>query len=569
MKTKRFNLFTAIFAVLISVSFANAQLELIIKEGAKFIVNDIKKEREVIKKIEEIQPTYDAWIKSLDDYISKTGGVGDCNAIGFKYLSNNHGETPNFSYECGVRENSNIAFLNVKNKVKIGDCNIGSVFKVEFDIRKNELDAFSFPINEACVFFQPSCKTLISGSCPPNMVFIGGGTFTMGCDHRLFCSDNESLLRNVTVNSFCIGKYEVTQNEWQEVMGNNPSKFKNCGSNCPVEQVNWNDAQTFISKFNAKTGMNYRLPTEAEWEYAARGGCKGKVGKIENLGSNEPWYNKNSNNQTHSVGGAKRSNPLGIYNMSGNVWEWVSDWYGVYNKSDVNNPKGPSRGSQKIARGGAWSSAMGECRVTKRSGETPDTRKDILGFRLVHPPVNKATVSQNTTGLQTNGKTVQQILQNAAIKRPANGETGGFNEGYAEGGSGGLDGMMGGLMGGGGGSIGTKSKGGIKAPSAQDIDMGSGGARSRAEIMAVVNQRVNGLKSIYNRFLKNKPGFKGKVTLKFTIAPSGDIVSISIVSSTTGYPEFNNAIKDHVSHWKWKQINSGNTTPTIPFNFEE
>jgi len=145
---------------------------------------------------------------------------------------------------------------------------------------------------------------------------------------------------------------------------------------------------------------------------------------------------------------------------------------------------------------------------------------------------------------------------------------GGFNDGYAEGGSGGLDGMLGGLVGS-GDSSGTKSKGGIKAPSAKDIDVASGSSRSRAEIMAVTNQRVNGLKSIYYRYLENKSGFAGKVTLKFTIAPSGDITSINITSSTTSYPDFDNAIKDQVSHWKWKTINNGNTTVTVPFEFAE
>jgi len=126
------------------------------------------------------------------------------------------------------------------------------------------------------------------------------------------------------------------------------------------------------------------------------------------------------------------------------------------------------------------------------------------------------------------------------------------------------------LMGGSAGGLGTKAKGSLKAPSARDIDMGSGdGSRSKAEIMAVVNARMPGLRNIYNKYLKLKPGFSGKVTLKFTIAPGGDIVSIAIVSSTTGYGEFDNAVKNMVATWKWKVIKSGNTTPTIPFNFTE
>jgi len=165
-------------------------------------------------------------------------------------------------------------------------------------------------------------------------------------------------------------------------------------------------------------------------------------------------------------------------------------------------------------------------------------------------------------GLQTSGKTELGGRRGSA--------TGGFNDGYAEGGSGGIGDMLGGLMGGSAGGIGTKARGGLKAPSARDIDMGSGdGSRSKAEIMAVVNARMPGLRNIYNKYLKLKPGFGGKVTLKFTIAPGGDIVSISIVSSTTGYGEFDNAVKNMVATWKWKAIKSGNTTPTIPFNFTE
>jgi len=165
-------------------------------------------------------------------------------------------------------------------------------------------------------------------------------------------------------------------------------------------------------------------------------------------------------------------------------------------------------------------------------------------------------------GLQTSGKTELGGRRGSA--------TGGFNDGYAEGGSGGIGDMLGGLMGGSAGGIGTKARGSLKAPSARDIDMGSGdGSRSKAEIMAVVNARMPGLRNIYNKYLKLKPGFSGKVTIKFTIAPGGDIISIAIVSSTTGYAEFDNAVKNMVGTWKWKAIKSGNTTPTIPFNFTE
>jgi TonB family protein len=171
-------------------------------------------------------------------------------------------------------------------------------------------------------------------------------------------------------------------------------------------------------------------------------------------------------------------------------------------------------------------------------------------------------VLKDVAGLQTTGKTVLGGRRGKA--------DGGFNEGYAEGGSGGIGDGLAGLLGGGGGGIATKAKGSIKTPSMRDIDMGAGGgSRSAADIMKVVRQRTPGLRHIYNKYLKKKPGFQGKVTLRFTIAPGGEIISISNVSSTTGYPEFDNEIKNAVSRWTFSKVKSGNTTVTIPFTFSE
>ena len=171
-------------------------------------------------------------------------------------------------------------------------------------------------------------------------------------------------------------------------------------------------------------------------------------------------------------------------------------------------------------------------------------------------------VLKDVAGLQTTGKTVLGGRRGKA--------DGGFNEGYAEGGSGGIGDGLAGLLGGGGGGIATKAKGSIRTPSERDIDMGAGGgSRSAADIMKVVRQRTPGLRHIYNKFLKKKPGFQGKVTLKFTIAPGGEIISISIASSTTGYGEFDGEIKTAVSRWKFSKVKSGNTTVTIPFTFSE
>ena len=171
-------------------------------------------------------------------------------------------------------------------------------------------------------------------------------------------------------------------------------------------------------------------------------------------------------------------------------------------------------------------------------------------------------VLKDVAGLQTTGKTVLGGRRGKA--------DGGFNEGYAEGGAGGIGDGLAGLFGGGGGGIATKAKGNIKTPSARDIDMGAGGgSRSAADIMKVVRQRTPGLRHIYNKFLKKKPGFQGKVTLKFTIAPGGEVISISIVSSTTGYGEFDAQVKSAVSRWTFSKVKSGNTTVTIPFTFTE
>jgi TonB family protein len=171
-------------------------------------------------------------------------------------------------------------------------------------------------------------------------------------------------------------------------------------------------------------------------------------------------------------------------------------------------------------------------------------------------------VLTKVAGLQTSGKTVLGGRRGRA--------DGSFNEGYAEGGSGGIGDMLGGLLGGGGGSISTKAKGSIKPPSARDMIMDQGSqSRSKSDVMRVVRARTPGLRHIYNKHLKDKPGFAGKVTLKFTISPGGDVISISIVSSSTGYGAFDNAVMNQVKKWKWNKIKSGNTTVTIPFTFSE
>ena len=216
------------------------------------------------------------------------------------------------------------------------------------------------------------------------MVFVQGGTFTMGCtiEQGSDCFDEEKPAHQVTVNSFNIGKYAITQAQWKALMGNNnPSGFK--GDNLPVENVNWYDVQEFIRKLNAHTGKNYRLPTEAEWEYAARGGNKG--GGYKYSGSNNindvVWYISNNGNKTQPVG-TKRPNELGIYDMSGNVLEWCNDWYEDYSGLSRTNPQGPPSGTNRVLRGGGWSSGAQHSRISIRYQRTPDFRFNNIGFRL-------------------------------------------------------------------------------------------------------------------------------------------------------------------------------------------
>jgi len=217
----------------------------------------------------------------------------------------------------------------------------------------------------------------------PEMIRVEGGTFQMGCtgEQGSDCYPRETPAHNVTLSSFYIGKYPVTQAQWQAVMGDNPSYFK--GENLPVEQVSWHDAQEYINRLNAATGKKYRLPTEAEWEYAARGGNKSQGYKYSGSNSigNVAWYGDNSGNTTHAVG-TKQANELGIYDMSGNVWEWCQDWYESYSSSAQTNPTGPSWGSYRVFRGGSWDFNAQYCRVSFRDGIYPDDRFDDVGFRV-------------------------------------------------------------------------------------------------------------------------------------------------------------------------------------------
>ena len=217
-----------------------------------------------------------------------------------------------------------------------------------------------------------------------NMVKVDGGTFIMGAtpEQGDDADDDEKPAHQVILSDYFIGETEVTQELWEAVMGKNPSYFTNDSSH-PVEQVSWNDCQTFIKELNILTGKTFRLPSEAEWEYAARGGSKSRHYKYS--GSNNiddvAWYGDNSGNQTHRVN-TKSPNELGLYDMPGNVWEWCEDYYGPYRLPTQTNPKGLANASYRVFRGGGWNSAAERCRVSIRSGWNPDSRGRSLGLRL-------------------------------------------------------------------------------------------------------------------------------------------------------------------------------------------
>ena len=211
---------------------------------------------------------------------------------------------------------------------------------------------------------------------------VTGGTFTMGATAEMIGPDgDEKPTHQVMLSSYYMGETEVTQALWTAVMGSNPSRFK--GDDLPVESVSWNDCQTFLAKLNALTGRTFRLPTEAEWEYAARGGSKSSGTPYSGSSNLDEvaWYKGNSGSKTHPVK-TKKANELGLYDMSGNVWEWCQDWKGSYSSSAQTNPTGPASGSYRVPRGGGWNFDASCCRSSYRFNIAPGDGIYCLGFRL-------------------------------------------------------------------------------------------------------------------------------------------------------------------------------------------
>ena len=248
--------------------------------------------------------------------------------------------------------------------------------KKEEEVRRKAEDAF--------IVFKDKSPSILQ-NLANNMVYVEGGSFLMGNSISRDCDafEDEIPIHEVNISSFYICKYEVTQDEWMFVMGNNPSLFT--GSKRPVDNISWDDSQLFIEKLNELTGKQFRLPTEAEWEYAARGGKLGHGFKYSgsNIIQDVAWFEDNSDGQTHEVG-SKMPNELGLYDMSGNVFEWCQDWYGNYPVEMHNNPSGPISGDFLINRGGSWNNLASNCRVTDRLYDASSFHDSCSGFRLAH-----------------------------------------------------------------------------------------------------------------------------------------------------------------------------------------
>lgn len=233
-------------------------------------------------------------------------------------------------------------------------------------------------------------KTFIINGVAFDMVYVEGGTFLMGCpeEHEDICDDDEVPTHKVTVNSYYIGRFEVSQDLWEAVMGYNPSHFK--GNKRPVECVSWYECETFANRLSELTGYEFRIPTEAEWEFAARGGNNSQhyfysgsdtANKVSWFASDKLGLKKTIKKGTQNIG-LKAPNELGLYDMSGNVYEWCYDWFGLYYIRHENNPTGPQDGTYRVGRGGSWINPGEYCRVSYRSYSPPGNGYYYLGLRI-------------------------------------------------------------------------------------------------------------------------------------------------------------------------------------------
>ena len=273
-----------------------------------------------------------------------------------------------------------VFMLNNHSQGGSSDISADSCADTSFISAETSFISAETPVNEA---WTNETMTFEANGVSFTMIPVEGGTFTMGATSEMEDPwESEEPTHQVTLSSYYIGETEVTQALWQAVMDSNPSYLK--GDDLPVEWVSWNNCQTFISKLNALTGKRFRLPTEAEWEFAARGGNQSRHTQFSGSSriDDVAWYKDNSDNKTHPVK-TKQPNELGIYDMTGNVWEWCQDWHGSYSSNARTNPTGASSGFGRVRRGGGWRNSPGYCRSSGRGYELPGCSDDDLGLRLV------------------------------------------------------------------------------------------------------------------------------------------------------------------------------------------
>lgn len=283
-------------------------------------------------------------------------------------------------------KNEEIKALQSKLKECEGECNKLSAKLRDYekeelrDLQNRDADKVHETIRKEKN--KKGCKVFSVGDVTFKMIRVAGGSFTMGATPEMLDPwDSEKPVHKVNLDSYYMGETTVTQALWKAVMGCNPSYFKD--DSFPVERVSWDDCQKFIKKLNNMTGRTFRLPTEAEWEFAARGGVNGSMTQYS--GSDRlddvAWFDGNSGGSTHSVK-SKASNELGLYDMTGNVWEWCQDWYGNYSSDEQTNPTGPDTGTHRVDRGGSKYNDVKGCRLSYRGASSPNYHGDDLGFRL-------------------------------------------------------------------------------------------------------------------------------------------------------------------------------------------
>lgn len=313
-------------------------------------------------------------------------------------------------YSGGISITTATDFWIFNNKIGYIVTNDQERYKLKNDIADNltdkDTDSESNTTNSSSDYEQDiviynnlsleNHKIITIGNVSFKMILVSSGTFQMGAtkEQGNYAFNDEKPIHNVTLSDYYIGETEVTQELWQAVMNNNPSINK--GEKYPVDNVTWHECQEFIKKLNQETGLFFRLPTEAEWEYAARGGNKSH--NFIYSGSNNPddiaVFNANANDNNNTSFGiqivkSKNPNELGLYDMSGNVWEWCEDKVGYYSSKSISNPKYLKSGSsERIMRGGSWKFDAKECRVSYRGNYYPSSRRDDNGVRLVMNPTN-------------------------------------------------------------------------------------------------------------------------------------------------------------------------------------